>query len=107
GVVAVAVESIVLAEGLGDLAGDRLGVARDLVPEAAVDVDGVIAGRAAAEDRLVVGIGLGLIPGQRLGVAGDDVVAPAGHDLVVARRTVVLGRIVGIGLGIAEKAPRL
>src|SRR3546814_5410408 len=59
GVVVVAELGVVLAEGLGDPARDRLGVARDLVPEAAVDVDIVVAGRAVTEDCLVVGVGDG------------------------------------------------
>src|SRR5690606_5800765 len=61
GVVVIAGLGIVLAERLGDLARDGLGVARDLVPEAAVDVDVVVASRRAAAGRQVVGVGLGLV----------------------------------------------
>src|SRR5690606_9511699 len=99
GIVVIAELGIVLAESLGDLARDRLRVAGDLVPPAAVDVDRVVAGRAVAENGLVVGVGNGLVAGAGLRVACDDVVAPAGHDLVVAGLALVLAEVVGVGLG--------
>src|SRR3546814_7322036 len=73
----------------------------DLVPEAAVDVDIVVSGRAVTEDCLVVGVGDGRVAGTRLRIARDDVVAPAGQDLIVAGRALVLAQVVGVGLGIA------
>src|SRR3546814_21190177 len=61
----------------------------------------IVAGRASTRECFVVGVGDGRVAGTRLRIARDDVVAPAGQDLIVARRALVLSQVVGVALGIA------
>src|SRR3546814_12210370 len=96
-VVVVAELGVVLAEGLGDPARDRLGVARDLVPEAAVDVDIVVAGRAVTADCLVFGVGDGRVPGTRLRMPRADVFAPSGQAPLVSRLPLPLSPVFCVG----------
>src|SRR3546814_7652892 len=61
----------------------------------------IVAGRASTRECFVVGVGDGRVAGTRMRIARDDVVAPAGQDLIVAGRALVLAQVVGVGLGIA------
>src|SRR3546814_21137113 len=100
GVVEGAVPRLVVAEGLGDAVGDRLGVTGDQVVALAGENLVATGGVVLPAVHLVRGLRLGVLVGDRLGVAGDDVVAPAREDLVVAGLFVLAaaGRVVRLRL---------
>src|SRR3546814_15290396 len=74
GVVEGAVPRLVVAEGLGDAVGDRLGVTGDQVVALAGENLVATGGVVLPAVHLVRGLRLGVLVGDRLGVAGDAVV---------------------------------